>query len=769
MTIRQLAFAACGAISMIVTAASSQAQAATISGFAFGSKPSAQEQAIIEVGKKGISFLMSCDSGSSCFPLTAGQVTLTIGNAAPITCSVNYVQGNPCGYMLVPFDSTHSSADTFKVFYPSDFPLNTPVSVTVANVTGSGGASGCPSGNSCTLSFTAAAPASTPRIGTHTELVLDTSGSMSLPAVQGLALGNGCNVPVPNQTVTRICAVQLAARRFLAAYQTQATLFDKIGAFSFSSAPNGNAALGIGVDAQNLQQISQTIDALVPNGGTAIGQGLKFAKDGNGLSSAPAGDAKWAMLFTDGEQNIPPDVTVSGSTVAIGGTPYGGISVCPITTGPQTAVGFKLLQSIADASCNHQNDYIQAPTSAAFQAFLDTAFSQSLATMLQGDKFEISRNVTGSVGSQNTVDFPVNGNDLSFEVIVSALPVVERPRFELVAPDGTAVPVYPRSVRGTSIAKVELPLTVNGKTIAHQGYWRLVLDRGSFGDWPNYHVIVINDNPAISSTFSTLGGDVGTGDPLLVQARILEKGKPISDAVVTVDITGPSIGLGNILSTGRFRGELPNMKQDNPGSAGAQKLLMLASSPEAVKVFTPNDRGKINLTYCKGGPIDRNVPLCRNIITLNPRFAPGGGYVGNYPKSTLEGHYTFTFHAIGSTAKDGEFERTWRTTLFVRPKAYGPNTPILVQTLNRLPNGGVSATLRIEPHDRSGNFIGPGYDGALEIASSKETFPFAVDNLDGSYAFRVETPPGDSKLVLRVLGQDVKSIDLASARRGGKL
>jgi hypothetical protein len=92
-----------------------------------------------------------------------------------------------------------------------------------------------------------------------------------------------------------------------------------------------------------------------------------------------------------------------------------------------------------------------------------------------------------------------------------------------------------------------------------------------------------------------------------------------------------------------------------------------------------------------------------------------------------------------------------------------------VQAIGPAGAGGLAATLRVTPHDRIGNFIGPGYDGALTFTGGSRTFPFVTDNLDGSYTFRVLTDPSGSKLVLRTLGQPVKTIDLAGTKPGQTL
>lgn len=763
-----LAFAAQAALVLFVAILSTPVRSAEIFGAPGASKPFTDQRVVVEFGKKGLSFQMDCDQGNSCFPLTSGTIELTIGSDPAMSCVEGHVPGNGCSYLRVPFDSAHPR-NTFRVYYADDFPSDTPITVTVANVIGSGGASGCMMAP-CELSFIAGAPAAIPRVATNTELVLDTSGSMLMPSVNGTNATSNCSSSVTTQSPTRLCALQVATSRFLADYEEKAILIDKIGAVRFSSNASGIPALGHGIDAQHMAGLRQFVTGLNAGGATAIGEAMHFAKV-NGLPGIPPNQSKWVMLFTDGEQNIQPNVSSNGQQVAVGGLAYGGnIRVCPITTGLQTAPGFALLQSIADAACGGENHVISAPTGAAYQAFLDTAFSQSLASIMQGDKYEISRDVTDTIRNQSFVDFPVNGNDVSFEVALSGSPAVERPRFTLISPDGTEVAVDPRVAPGTSIARVELPLIIDGRPIPHEGYWRVIIDRESFGKWPDYHLIVTNDNPAISASFKALGGDVGTGDPLIVQARILEDGKLIPDVKVTVDITGPAFGLGNVLSTTEVNGEFPGLEGDEPGGAGKRKLLSLASSPLAAKLLDNEFRETIDLTYCQGrGKLVLNHPFCTEMVWINPKVAPGGAYLGLYKDSALEGHYTFTFHAIGTTANSGDFERTWRTALFVRPKAYGPNSPVIVEAIKQLPDGSIAATLTVEPHDQLGNYIGPGYDDALEMINSFNSFPFASDNLDGSYTFEIQTYPKDTIVVLRALGDDIKSFDLASAGPGDKL
>jgi hypothetical protein len=227
--------------------------------------------------------------------------------------------------------------------------------------------------------------------------------------------------------------------------------------------------------------------------------------------------------------------------------------------------------------------------------------------------------------------------------------------------------------------------------------------------------------------------------------------------------------LGNVLSEYESNGEFPGIEGDIPGGKGKIKLLSLASSPIGTKLFGNTFRETIDLNYCRGGDFTRDA-FCNSVALTHPKVAPGGAYLGQYKDSALEGHYTFTFHARGATANDGEFERTWRTSLFVRPKADGANTKVIVRDINHLSNGGIVASLWVRPLDHLGNYIGPGYDDALEMVSNGfSPFLFTADNLDGSYIFDVQTGPQDSLVVLRALGDDVKIIDLSSAVPGSTL
>jgi hypothetical protein len=555
----------------------------------------------VEQGKKAILLTMQCLDANGvpqtdCWPLANGNPSLSINGGLPINCANTLSPPlNGCGYTIGAFTPADPNVDTFKIYYNGIFPAGASIAVSVASATGNAGSSeiNCPnpSDPGCTLSFTAGA--NTPRTAVNTELVFHISGSMSQPSVPGAMVSSACPAnPVATQAVQRICALKQAAHVFLAAYEPMTMLNDQLGLIVFSTAasvPGGGAALVNAIDPIQIAGIKSQIDMQAPTNSTAIGQGLKLA--GMNFSGT---NAKWVILFTDGEQNVAPNVDPpGGSQLTIGGMPYststnglpnpGQIGVCPITAGPETAVGYSLLQGVAGVLCNNQNSYIEGTDQDFFQTNLNTHFAQLLTMILQGDKFEISRDLRGNVQTAPIVTFLGNAADRSLEIILTARG--ERAGYRLIAPDGTDVPLQPRRFAGGSVAKLDRPVVVNKKRLPMRGKWQIAFDRQSFGDDPDYHVIVINDNATISTTFTTLGADIGTGDPLQVQATILERGKPLADATVTVDITGPSAGLGNVLSSSHPRGEPPNLEGDDPGGPGKRKLLTLYNDPESAKLF----------------------------------------------------------------------------------------------------------------------------------------------------------------------------------------
>lgn len=775
---------------LVMFAATSAFAADTLFPFTNASTPSDTNTGVlVEQGRKGVLFRMQCfdamfNQQNDCFPVTSGTPSISINGGAPVTCTAGLSPApGGCGYAVGAFFS--ADVDTFKILYNGDLPANSPITATVVNAVGNNGSTepACPGAPdpACTLHFSTGSD--TPRANTSTELIFDISGSMGLAATA-------------TDPTSRIVRLKSAATAFLQAYQLHTMLGDELGAVVFSTTASSltpgtpNFVSGADPVAVNTK-VQGPINAQTPTNTTAIGDGLTVAKS-LGFDAGPGANTKWAILFTDGEQNVPPPsgnvAAMSGATsqVTIGGAPYatgtnklanpGQITICPVTAGLQTSNGFVLQQSIADALCNSQNGYVG--TTADFLTY----FQQLFMTVLKGDKLEICRDIAGSVATTPSVTFLGNKRDISFTITVTYAPDAERASYKLVAPDGTTVPVTLHRFGGGSVAKVQLPVVIGKKHIATEGQWKVIFDPATFGSMPDYHLIVANDNPTIATTFTTLGNNLGTGDPLRVQAAVLDKGKPLGNAKVTVDIAGPNMGLGNFLSKTAARGDPPNIFGDNATPA-QRKLMTLEADKENGKYLGIGSRPSQTLHYCPPaahkdwGPDHKGTSDCDRTEPPHESGSPapaaattGGVFTTTFTQSTMEGHYFFTFHAKGTSAGNGPFERTWKVSLFVTPKADAAHTPILVEALDHDSSGGFVARLKVTPHDQLNNFVGPGYTNSMSFLNGSRATGLVNDNLDGSYeAARVITAPGDSKVTLDILGRSVKTIDLATAHVGGTL
>jgi Ca-activated chloride channel family protein len=127
----------------------------------------------------------------------------------------------------------------------------------------------------------------TPRNESAVELVLDVSGSMSAADIEPSRLG----------------AAQRAAHDFVAGLPTDT----QVGLISFASAAAVRVPLG-----RDRAALDRAIDALQPNGGTAIGDGLDAALDQLGQRPADAQGRRppgLVVLLSDGESTAgtPPD------------------------------------------------------------------------------------------------------------------------------------------------------------------------------------------------------------------------------------------------------------------------------------------------------------------------------------------------------------------------------------------------------------------------------------------------------------------------------
>ena len=672
------------------------------------------------------------DFSSDGFPLDTSSATVTLRPASggpTLTCSAGVTPApGTCSFHVV--DGDGDGVDNYvEILYNGDFDSITEVQYSVTNAQTTTGVTQDPSNP---IPFTTGNIV--PRPPVSVELVVDISGSMDWPTI-------------PGGSVRRIDALKQAADGFFMAVNDYARLGDKLGAVyfqttatAFDPTPGGTNLEPAHISTQ-VDAIAADLAAREPLNRTSIGAGLRVANN-QGFDADPAPEpnvTERVLLFSDGEQNEHPKIDITGSDLQLTNPPETyppDIEVCPITLGQQTAPGFILMQDIANAKCDTLNLHVSAGEETFIQTQLDSYFIQLFNRWFVGDKLEIGRDLTGTVAKNQIINLPFNANpnDVAFSFLISwqgEQPDQEEPlTFQLISPEGKTVRLtgFFQVASNQSFITLPMPLIQQGKFVRpEEGPWTLRLNgRRLRSSSVDYHIMFIEDNSTLESTFSAVVNDPGTNESIPIQVELKDGGQPILNANVIATVRKPTEGLGDILSTANVDNNTPNLPGDKPRTAAQAKLVNLLNDPKSLDLFK-QDTIALNL-YDNGKPASGDA------------VANDGIYSAIFNGADEEGHYNFTVEVEGETPLNKAFKRTSKLSVFVRSKP-SPAKTILQATNTRISQNGIQTDLEIIPLDILGNKLGPGYEDLISIKlSAGKPVSNLIDNLDGSYTLQYELP-----------------------------
>jgi len=773
------------------------------------SKPlDTQINVALDKGRRGLLYHFNCIVGgnnsnptNSCFPLghydatgkllslgSTASVTLTAAGSpctlgsspAPGACSYTILdafgRGKTCTNPTPPHNNDYDCADTVEIFFNGNFSNGASITEQIQNATGNEAGSSvtqdaCGTAQ-CTLTFTASDSSASNPISI--ELVFDISGSMACSATS-------TNCPAGVGEIQRMAALKSASSVFFSTLNSFAISGDKLGLSTFSTAaiPDPSSCSGTNLKAANnsgITQIQGQVSGLAPTNSTSIGAGLLSA-DTCGFAGDTGGNAKKEiLLFSDGEQNDKNQVGFSSSNHIqvsdVTGASFSDypasntgsdIRICPVTAGRLTAVGYNLQSKIAKAACNGVNAHIRDTDTTFAAADLDTFFAQSLTISLPTDKLELVDDSAGTLPRGGTVVEKYLGNtdDVKTAIAISWIGAGREdvPVVTLTAPDGQTVDLTGKMTFRPGHIFIDLPFPTfrNSIPIMQKGLWQITLDGSRLiSQQINYHVLVMSDNPTVSTDFQFAMQDIGTGDPIPIKVKLTDGGKPVLNAVVQAELIGPQNSLGNILSTTPATLG-PNNGPDPASTKGQQKLDALLANPATANLFGDQTLPSLKL-FDNGSSSNGDTT------------ANDGIYSGLFTDTSKEGHYYFAIRVLATSAKAGDYQRAFRVTEFVRSIAADAQTTWQVVSSVPQSNGTRLVTISTTPHDKLGNYIGPGYEKDLQITSSLGTVqtPLA-DNLDGSYQITYDLPSLTSNpgIGVVVLGLPVKQGPLNSIPGGG--
>jgi hypothetical protein len=535
-------------------------------------------------------------------------------------------------------------------------------------------------------------------------LVLDRSGSMSLPGLSGDA---------------KMEEAKRAAALFLDLIRTDR--IHRAAVVSFSDTVATDSAF-VSVNAPNVSTLigppparsGGVIGALAPGGWTSIGGGLLRAQQ-QFPAATPAANTRTILLMTDGLQNTLP--LVADVEANLGGT-----QVAIIGFGGAGDLDGQLLSRLAQ---DHGSVYTRAGEGLSLKKFFVLAFGNIFHTGISLDPIYT---LAAGEGRADPVKFGVCGED-AITVVLGWEHSVVRLELSLTTPGGltvnSATPGIAVSRAATWIYfRIDLPLAGE-----RDGTWTVNVAREQVRE----HVAAA---PAERFFLTTVvdGGPLMrpprprryyTGDVInpLVTLRYPD-GAQVHDASMWVEVDAPGESAGNLLArAGVGAARTVGGEQLEPA---ASTLIGLEGSGGAALIPTHTSRFDLfDDTEHEPGALEPD------------------GVFGNPLRDLTkhEGHYTFRARAEFGDGCRTAREVSW--SVYVTAAVDPDRSGVKVRETGRLPDGRRRGVLIFTPKDRYGNYLGPGRCRDLTLYSVPGTVldGALIDLGDASYTQDVTWDP----------------------------
>lgn len=308
------------------------------------------------------------------------------------------------------------------------------------------------------------------------------------------------------------------------------------------------------------------------------------------------------------------------------------------------------------------------------------------------------------------------------------------------------------------------------------GTWKF---EGPTGDRPNVRYVLVDLR--VYAEFFTEPKIYNAGDPILLQVRLRDRGKPVLGADATVEIALPGQGLGNFLSLTddkcqQSAPQIPVLGNGRLASLRAARSATLPARPLAAATTggTPDPRpgryaqAAALLDQCnvQDGKTDLPGTKLFDDGTHGDLVAGDGVYSLSYG-TTLEGSYNFRFHVRGTDGAGVAFGRTSLLSQYVQI------APTSAATATSFQVGPVTGNLQTAvafflPRDGRGNYLGPGFATKYTAVVNSGTLLGGVADLGrGIYAQEVAYPVGSAPPQVTIQGQNPCFSTVVGGHGGG--
>jgi hypothetical protein len=227
----------------------------------------------------------------------------------------------------------------------------------------------------------------------------------------------------------------------------------------------------------------------------------------------------------------------------------------------------------------------------------------------------------------------------------------------------------------------------------------------------------------------------GTGDSMVISARVRAGDQPVTGATVGVELAEPGESLGSFLVQGSKGYQPPRAQRGDPLSPKAAMLdtLLRNRGLETLPILEPT-----------GIFVDGTNEL--HEVAGHPDGP--GNYENTFGPITKEGTYTFRFH-VGGTLPDGSPYDEVMTISKWSGVEVDPFASTFVLNLGHpAPAGSRALQAVVTPRDRGGQYLGPFWPNVVEFRANVGAFQGEVDSrFDGSYAQTLVYPKGTTPVV----------------------
>lgn len=277
--------------------------------------------------------------------------------------------------------------------------------------------------------------------------------------------------------------------------------------------------------------------------------------------------------------------------------------------------------------------------------------------------------------------------------------------------------------------------------------WKVAIQsKGMTPGEREYYQYSVTADSGLKMQAGIAGTSYQTGEPMALTVRITEQHKPVLGLTdVKMHITTPDEGWGNWFAKHTISEE--ELKQVNRGEERLppvmRKAIYLA---ENRKVKLPGSTAPVTLALHDDG-------------THGDRQAGDGIYANQFAGVKKEGTCSFSFQAAGLTSKGNPFTREKLIQKYITVNTDPESIVVDAAALPSAEAKRAAYKITITPKDTLGNYLGPGFSGAIRLDTTRGSFSAPLkDNLDGSY----------SRILFLDTAVSLEDVDLAIDVRGSK-